>query len=316
MAAALTTLRWGRRQDGLLVAWEQVNRRVLERLECRQALQHTGSFAVLRRPGTTLVVHRLPRGEVDNDIGALIADELVRTGLVAGAHAFERCFAGVVESTGPSPRVSWRRFYRNTLRALSRPPRTGDAAGPIASFREIYRHAERLVAGGGVLDVGSCFGFFPLLLAARRGLRVTASDCEPRTVELGARMASDFGLPVRFRVADVTRRLPFAPARFDTVTALHLIEHLPAAVTPGVIDRLTRAARRRVVVAVPLEHTPDPAFGHLQCYDLERLLALARSLTGWSAEVHERHGGWLVLDRRARRRNAHDTPGPGSSAHA
>jgi Methyltransferase domain len=296
-----TVLRWARHHGDLVVAWEEANRPVAARLERDQRHVRTPSFSVFPRHQGAVVLHRIAPAAVDNDLAELIAEELVRPGLLGSPGAFERCFAGVVTSTDPVPIAAWRRFYANTLRGL----RGGDGrhrpASPIAVFREIYGHAEALVRGRRVLDTGSCFAFFPLLIAQRPDLEVTASDREPGSVALARQVAADLGARVAFRVADVVDPLPFPRERFDTVTGLHLLEHLPPALTPAALAGLCAVARRRVVLAVPLEQRPDPVYGHLQAFDLHSLLACARALPGWRGEAHERFGGWLVLDRRSSR---------------
>ena len=83
----------------------------------------------------------------------------------------------------------------------------------------------------------------------------------------------------------------------DTVFAVHVLEHLPPEVSAQALAQLRRVARRRVVVAVPLEAAPDPTFGHVQAFDLPRLAALGGD-PGWSQAVYDADGGWLVLDRR------------------
>jgi hypothetical protein len=88
----------------------------------------------------------------------------------------------------------------------------------------------------------------------------------------------------------------------DTVLAVHVLEHLPAEVSAVALEQMRRVARRRVVVAVPLEEVPDPAFGHVQAFDLPRLARIGATpknpeSPGWSQEVHAADGGWLVLDR-------------------
>lgn len=290
-------VRWGRRYADVLVAWEPVNRQVLTSVGSARTAR-TRTFAVVQGRSGTLVVHSVAPDAVDNDIGQLVADELVRPGLVDGPGAFERCFAGLVESTAASPSVAWRRFYVNTLRALRGEPDGSPRAGPIATFGQIYRHAMGLARGRSVLDVGSCFAFFPMLLAAGGEMRVTASDAHLRTVALGRRMAAELDLSVTFRAYDITCRPPFAAASFDTVTALHVLEHLPADETVVALERLCRLGRRRVVVAVPLEQTPDSVYGHQQGFDLDRLTALAKRMPGWRGEAHEHLGGWLVLEPR------------------
>jgi hypothetical protein len=289
-------LRWARRNREVVVAWEPINHQALAGLERARRPLRTRSFAVHRTASTTLVVHRLSRSAIDNDIGQLIADEIVGPELVSGPRAFERCFAGIVESTGPSLHACWRRFYLNTLRALEGADSGEAAGGPISTFRRIYQHAAALIRGSAVLDVGSCFAFFPMLLAAHGKRRVTASDLDPPTVALGQRIAGELGLRLDFQVADVTRPLPFATGSFDTVSALHLLEHLPAGCTGTVLASLCRAARRRVILAVPLESVPDPVYGHRQAFDLDRLAMLAAGAPGWRGQAHEYLGGWLVLE--------------------
>jgi hypothetical protein len=294
-------LQWARRHGDLLVAWEGANRHVAVRLERGERPVRTPTFSVFRRHQGAVVLHRIAPAAVDNDLAELIAEELVRPGVLGSPGAFERCFAGVVTSTDPVPIAAWRRFYANTLRGLRGEDGRHRPASPIAVFREIYAHAEGLVRGRRVLDAGSCFAFFPLLLAQRPDLDVTASDREPGSVALARQLAADLGARVAFRVADVVDPLPFPRESFDTVTALHLLEHLPPRLTAAALAGLCRVARRRVVLAVPLEQRPDPVYGHLQAFDLHSLLACAQALPGWRGEAHERLGGWLVLDRRSTR---------------
>jgi hypothetical protein len=291
------SLRWARRYGDLLVAWEGVNRHVAARLEHGERPVRTPTFSVFRRREGAVVLHRIAPSSVDNDLAGLIAEELVRPRVLGSAGAFERCFAGVVTSTDPVPIAAWRRFYANTLRGLRGEDGQHRPASPIAVFRQIYAHAEGLVRGRRVLDAGSCFAFFPLLLSQRPDLDVTASDREPGSVALARQVAGDLGTRVAFRVADVADPLPFPPESFDTVTALHLIEHLPPRLTATALAGLCRVARRRVLLAVPLEQRPDPVYGHVQTFDLSRLAACGQALPGWRGETHERWGGWLVLDR-------------------
>lgn len=105
----------------------------------------------------------------------------------------------------------------------------------------------------------------------------------------------------RFGVADILaddmeRELAPLPARFDVVTALHLLEHLEPEQTNRAVANLWRLTARRLIIAVPIEDTPDPRYGHRQVFDRRRLLALGHALGG-RCEYFEHHGGWLVSDR-------------------
>jgi SAM-dependent methyltransferase len=243
---------------------------------------------------------RYPHG-ISNELADHIAGELGPLGLVPDGSAFERLFVDTVLATHPDPLQAWAAFYGNTLRRLRRAD--GAGTGSVATFARIYRHALSLIRGRTILDVGSCFGFLPLLIAERDPrLRVIGMDLVPAAAMLAGRMACEQGNRARFAAADLLA-LPFADEAADTVLAVHVLEHLPAEACYPALVQLCRVARRRVVVAVPLEDTPDPIFGHIQAFDLHKLASIAVSVDtpGWSRAVYSADGGWLVLDRRERR---------------
>ena len=242
---------------------------------------------------------RFPDG-ISNELADHIAAELVPLGLVPDGSAFEQIFVEAVLATQPSgadPMQAWAVFYRNTMRRLRRGERGG--TGCVATFARIYGNALSLIRGATVLDVGCCFGFLPLLAAERYPhLRVIGTDLVPATAALADRICRARGGRARFAAADLLA-LPAGDQALDTVLAVHVLEHLPAGVTIRALAELCRVARRRVVVAVPLEEVPDPAFGHLQAFSLARLARLGADAPGWSHTVSAADGGWLVLDRAA-----------------
>jgi SAM-dependent methyltransferase len=225
--------------------------------------------------------HRIPPDELSNDLAGWIADDLVAPGLIPPS-AFERTFVSIVGS-------AWPAFYRNTLRELAH---GGAPGGTNAGMAPVHERAAALAVGS-VVELGCCFGFLSLRLA-RDGHPVTAVDLSPGTVALLASVAPMLGLPVQTLVGDATA-VPLADRSADTVFAVHLLEHLPPALAPRVVAEMLRVARRRVVVAVPFEDTPDPTWGHIRTFNLADLDALGAA-TGRPYAVEEHHGGWLVVD--------------------
>lgn len=253
--------------------------RSLERVE-------TASFHACRTRHGLSVLHRFGEEELSNELGELVAAELDAAGLIDGPREFEAVLLGLVHSIPSATARPWLPFYRNTVDALE---------SGRASFAPVHQRAERLAAGTELLDLGSCFGFFPLRMAAA-GHQVTAADISSGTVELLGSMAEELERPLRTLHCDAAD-VPRPDQSFDTVTALHLLEHLPPQKSWAVIAEALRLARRRVIIAVPLEERPRACFGHVQAFELESLSELG-ARTGLDYHVSEHHGGWLVIDQR------------------
>ncbi|WP_024794748.1 mycofactocin oligosaccharide methyltransferase MftM [Tomitella biformata] len=253
--------------------------RALERVE-------TARFQACRTRHGLSVLHRFDEDELSNELGELVAAELDVAGLIRGPREFEAVLLGLIHSIPTAAARPWIPFYRNTIAALE---------SGRASFAPVHQRAARLVSGDELLDLGSCFGFFPLRMAAT-GLSVTAADITSGTVELLGAMATQLERPLHTLHCDAAD-VPRPDRSFDTVTLLHLLEHLPPQKAWTVIAEALRLARRRVIIAVPFEPRPRACFGHLQAYDVERLHALG-ARTGLDYNVSEHHGGWLVIDQR------------------
>ncbi|WP_020662119.1 mycofactocin oligosaccharide methyltransferase MftM [Amycolatopsis benzoatilytica] len=261
-----------------------------------EPLVRTEHFSLHKDGRRVELRHRLRPERLDNDLAGLLADELFAPGWLSGAEVFEHAFTGVVKSTVDDPVRAWLRFYDNTLdriRACLREPAAAPGRSVIAGFAPVYEHALRLTPPGRVLDLGSCFGFFALLLAERGRNEVVASDVSAGAMQLLEAVAARRRLPLETLVCDAAR-LPLPDSSADTVTLLHLLEHLDADAGEEVVREAVRLARGPVVIAVPFEEEPAEAYGHVRVFDLPALHELgARS--GRRFSVHEHHGGWLVL---------------------
>jgi hypothetical protein len=248
----------------------------------------------LRHVGPRLAItHRVPASAVDDDLAGLLADELFSPGWVRGQELFERIFTGVVLTSAPTPLEAWSLFYRNTLALVSSCLTVPRGSGTVADYAPVYAAVERLLADGDVLELGSCFGFLSLRLAAA-GRRVLATDLDPGTVGVLAQVAPRLGIALSVGVADAVRTgLPDASA--DNVLAVHLLEHLPPERGDRVLEEMLRLARRRVVLAVPLEEVADETWGHVRTVSLGDLDRWG-SRSGRPYAVAEDHGGWLVIE--------------------
>ncbi|WP_236790809.1 mycofactocin oligosaccharide methyltransferase MftM [Amycolatopsis sp. GM8] len=259
----------------------------------RPAVVRTAHFRLHRAGRRIEISHCLRPDQLDNGLTGLLMDELFNPGWLCGPDIFERVFTGVVRSTLPDPRLAWTMFYRNTLAHLADPR---GAPPLIAEMAPVYARVLRLVRPGSVLDLGSCFGFLPLLLAARPRMTVTASDIVGGAMRLLGTVAAARGTALRTLVCDATR-VPLPDSVVDTVTVVHLLEHLDPARGHAVLTEAMRLARSKVVVAVPFEDVPSADYGHVRRFDLATLTRLGEE-TGWRHRVSTFHGGWLILDRR------------------
>lgn len=243
-----------------------------------------------RRDGVLTVEHSLRAEDLCDDLATTVMADLGAPGLLRGQGDFEAVFTGLIRSTVDGPLASWLTFYCNSVARLE---------SGVAGFSPVHQRAADLVTGRRVLDLGSCFGFLPLRLSAA-GLEVLATDLSAAAMTLLSRMSLLLGRPIRTLACDAGR-VPMPDSCVDTVTAVHLLEHLAAPAGEAVVDEALRLAGRRVVVAVPFEDEPTACYGHVRRFgpaDLDRLAARVECRhPGVQATVGEHHGGWLVLDR-------------------
>jgi 2-polyprenyl-6-hydroxyphenyl methylase/3-demethylubiquinone-9 3-methyltransferase len=101
--------------------------------------------------------------------------------------------------------------------------------------------AERAVlAGARVLDVG-CGGGLLCETFARAGALVTGIDLAPGMIEVARLHAAAENLKIDYRLQDAQQLAAAAPAAFDIVTCMEMLEHVPRpAATLAALARLVR----------------------------------------------------------------------------
>jgi hypothetical protein len=265
-----------------------------------QAEVSTAHFDLDVAGGRVHVTHSLPPSAVDDDLAGLLAEELFGPGWLRGSELFERLFTGVVRTSDVDALAAWELFYRNTLARLSAPreapadgPGHGSGHGSIDGYAPVHQHALGLLEGGPALELGCCFGFLSLQVA-RTGRPTVASDPCRGTTGLLAAVAPRLGVRLTTVTADAGR-FPGPDGLADTVLVVHLLQGLDPEHGARVVAEGLRLAARRLVVAVPLEDEPDETYGHVCTLTLDDLRRWGRT-TGRPFDVHEHHGGWLVVD--------------------
>jgi 2-polyprenyl-6-hydroxyphenyl methylase/3-demethylubiquinone-9 3-methyltransferase len=92
--------------------------------------------------------------------------------------------------------------------------------------RARYVQERSTLGGAAVLDVG-CGGGLLAESLARAGANVTAIDLAPAMIETARLHALDSGLTIDYRVESAERLAARESARFDVLTCMEMLEHVP-----------------------------------------------------------------------------------------
>jgi 2-polyprenyl-3-methyl-5-hydroxy-6-metoxy-1,4-benzoquinol methylase len=207
-------------------------------------------------------------------------------------------------SSDKDPAFSYAASYYDALRAMQ-----GRLSFPVEddnteydhlwSFSQTYERIMTNLVGDSVMDVGTSIGVLPILIKERFPWKmVVGCDISNRSIEIASRLALTNNVSVDFRLADVTDHGFAQVGVFDTVTAVHLLEHFSKQIGASVMDNLCAITRWRLIVCVPFECGPTPwIVGHQRIFNISELAALgSRYGANWRLQSSP-GGGILIIDR-------------------
>jgi SAM-dependent methyltransferase len=249
---------------------------------------------------STIVVHWFAPEALNADVHHYLVQELKPFGIFTCSQHFGEVLSGIVSSLFPDDaRRAWRYYGANTLQryltflATAYTPPLPDYA-TIGMFATLYQRVCELRTGDTFLDAGCASGFLPLLVAERIPFlqEVVGVDIDQDAFNVARELAREHGLlNVCYVQADLLDTGFTHVGRFDTVVALHVLEHLSEDDMYRALSHLLQITTERLILAVPYEKdVPEVSYGHLQLFTREKLEAVG----AWCVQQLEGAGKiWL-----------------------
>jgi SAM-dependent methyltransferase len=303
--------------DMIVVNGYKVNRTALRRRfsEGGYLAQETPHFLLFTRSEapSTILVHWFGPEDMHADIKHYLMYELKPLGLLTQSTRFGEILSGIVGSFFPADAASaWHGYGAKTLQrfllflSTNRTPQVFDYYATIGTFANRYQRVCELCVGESFLDVGSESGMLPLIIAERIPFmqQVLGVDIQMDMLNVATELAEEWHLPqVHFRQADILSNTFHEVGQFDTVAALHIIEHFTEAQMYHALINLLQATKHRLILAVPYEQEPETIYEHQQVFTREKLETIGQwclqqiDHTGrmWCEECD---GGLLLIEKR------------------
>lgn len=262
------------------------------------------------RDKPTVLIHWFAPEDVNVNVGYFCIEELRAFGLPAGPQEFSDMHGAIVLSLNPHDVQKAVHLYGiNSLRRyhylLDNEKANGLSHSTLEIFAHLYRRVCELLVGNSFLDAGCSFGFLPLLVAERMPSlqQILGIDLQTEPFPVATTIAQERHLAnVRFIQADLLSDNIKALGHFDTVVALHVIEHFTEPEMYQVLPHLLEVTSRRLILAVPFEKSPDIVHGHQQTFSPPKLEAVGKwcieRLEG-KAQMHYEDcvGGLLLIEK-------------------
>lgn len=274
--------------DVIVVNGYRVNRSALtarfaEGGYCVRETRHFLLFTRAEKP-KLILVHWFAPEELHTNLSHYLAEELKPFDVITSNYVLGELMTGIVGGTlyPDDVRKAWNYFGANTLQHLltlvsSTLPSHLPDYGSLGASATLYQRVIELSLGERFLDAACNGGYFPLLIAERIPFvsEVVGVDRDPAVFQVAQELANERGLTsVRYLQADLLADLSTV-GRFDTVSALHVLEHFTEAEMYRVLANLLNVTAHRLIVAVPYEEDqPSPAYDHKQLFTQAKLQAV------------------------------------------
>ncbi len=259
---------------------------------------------------STIVAHWFAPEAIDANIGHYFIEELKPFGIIECSEDFGHLFAAIVGSVHPFHIQQALRLYAdNTIKRyhtiLEDRSNKAIARQPIDEFATIYKRVLQLLVGETVLDAGCSFGFLPLLIAEFApsikqiiGIDILDSFEVVRTIAQERHCTH-----VEFKQADLLSDDFSGSSYYDTVLALHVLEHFTEVDMFRVLSHLLKVTTWRLIIAVPYEPgQAETAYGHEQLFTSSKLESIGQWCIDLCSDVssmwcEDCAGGLLIVDK-------------------
>ena len=291
----------------------RVNHSALQQrfIEGGYSVHATTHFLVFTRAEapSLLLVHWFAPTALNANVGDWLVQELKPLGIVRSEQDFGAIFGVLIGSLFPHEvQRAWRIYASNTLTCYQQllAGNATDTQSTIGVFATLYHRVFSLLVGTRFLDAGCSFGFLPLLVAERFSdvTHAVGIDIETSSFVTTRWLATELHLDgVQFIQTDLLAKDVEHVGRFDTVTALHVLEHFTEEEMYVVLKNLLRVTIQRLIIAVPYEQDiPEAIYGHKQLFSRAKLEAVGHwCLQQWSGEgtvwYEKSADGLLVIQR-------------------
>jgi SAM-dependent methyltransferase len=275
----------------------------------------TAHFLLFMREAApkTILVHWFTSEEMTTNISHYLVQELKPFGIITCHHDLGELMTGIIAGTQypGDVRRGWNYFGANTLQRLlifvsSAATPTLPDYGTLSASATLYQRVCELCVGQRFLDAGCNGGFLSLLLAERMPFvnEAVGVDIDAGVFQVARELATERHLTsVRYIEGDLLADDFSSIGAFDTVTALHVLEHFTEEDMYRVLANLLEVTSHRLILAVPYEKgTPEVAYEHKQLFSHAKLEAVGswciQQLQGagrlWCEDLA---GGLLLIER-------------------